>query len=85
MSTGKALSALHDDIWVPAATQLQVHLTIWETAIEEIWPRPEAETTQRDKIYSFMYWDRAIHYQLYICRQCLPANNKLDRIGENSI
>ena len=41
VSTGKALTALHDHIWVTAAAQLKVHVTIWETAIEEVWPRPD--------------------------------------------
>lgn len=40
MAAGKALPALHDHIWVTAAAPLQVHLTVWETAIEEVWPRP---------------------------------------------
>lgn len=46
MPTGKALPALHNSIWVTSAAQLQVHLTIWETAVEEIWPRPERTREQ---------------------------------------
>lgn len=43
MPAGKALPALHDDIWVTGAVQLQVHLTVWETAVEEVWSWPETE------------------------------------------
>ncbi len=50
MSARKALPALDDIIWVTAAAQLQVHLTIWETAIEEVWPWPD-EGTNTEKTY----------------------------------
>lgn len=47
MPAGKALSAFHDDIWVTTASQLQIHLTVWETAVEEVWSWPE-DVTQNE-------------------------------------
>lgn len=41
MAAGKALSAFHDSIWVTAAAQVHVHLTVWETTVEEVWSGPE--------------------------------------------
>lgn len=41
MSTGKAFPALHHNIRVTTAAKLQVHVAIWETAVEEVWSRPE--------------------------------------------
>lgn len=43
VSAGKAFPSLYNNIRVTAATQIQVHLTVRETAVEEIWPRPEGE------------------------------------------
>lgn len=83
VATGKALSALHDYIWVTAATQLHVHLTVWETAIEEVWPRPEAETKHREGRVRLL--TTVTLSFIIICEPCLPANNKFDGIGENSV
>lgn len=85
VSTRKALPALHDDLRVTATAQLQVHLAVWETTIEEVWPRSEGEKrsarTHSENTLAF-----AVHYHHLIVREpCLPANNKLDGVGENSI
>ena len=41
MAAGEALPAFDHGIWVTAALHLQVHLPIWEAAVEEVWSRPE--------------------------------------------
>lgn len=69
MSAGKTLPALHDDVWVPTAAQLQVHLTIWETAIEEVWPWPEAGDEQTEDRFrllaAIMLGNIIIRYVVY--------------------
>lgn len=51
MTTGKALSSLHDDVWVAAAAQLLVNLTVRKTAVEEVWPRSECEGEQNVEVF----------------------------------
>ena len=82
VSAGKALPALHDDIWVTAAAQLQVHLTIWETAVEKVWPWPEAGThADRFELLFSVTQD----FIMICCEPCLPANDKFYDVGENSV
>lgn len=80
VSAGKALSPLHDHIWVTTAAQLQVHLPVWETPVEEVWPRPEAETNRGHGAL----FTCEIH-RLDISFTELPSNCEFDDVGENSV
>lgn len=51
VTTGKALPSLHDDVWVAAAAQLLVNLTVRKTAVEEVWPRSECEGEQNMEVF----------------------------------
>lgn len=82
MPTGKALSAFHDDIWVTTASQLQIHLTVWETAVEEVWSWPE-DVTQNE--HGGQMWSFWLKLNVLCNVTCLPANYKFDDIGENSV
>ena len=83
MAAGEALPALYDRIWVTGAVQLQVHLTIWETAVEEIRSRPE--DIDRGSMKALIHCNMGNIYALLHWVQGLPANNQFDDVGENSI
>lgn len=47
MPTGKAFTSLSHQARVTRAGQLCVHSSVWEAAIEEVWPWPGAEEQSR--------------------------------------
>lgn len=88
MTTGKALSSLHDDIWVAAAAQLLVNLTVRKTAVEEVWPRSECEGEQNMEVFIIIiiiFQSAVTLKQINNCKSCLPPNNEFNGVSDNAV
>lgn len=85
VTTGKALSSLHDDVWVATAAQLLVNLTVRKTAVEEVWPRSEWEGEQNvEGVYFFSIYCETVK-QIYDYKWCLPPNNEFNGVSDNAV